>query len=767
MTSPLSRRTVIAAGAWSAPVIVLSAAVPARATSAAPGAPTVALDRARLHPAEATGVRVTLRDAAGRPIPGEAIWVTTADPSIARIEQPSGVTGPDGVFSTTVRVFTDAPPTTTTVVATSSGATGSSSLEVLQTTVIVHDPTGASTTVLALPHGDQDAVRDLENRGFAHSDLQPTGRWVRANDVLDVDVVDGPAGALALSFGARGPWQAFNGGQSLDVARVALTAGRQRVTAPCDGIVFVSNSSVEQVATVTIAGGGAHPVWVKDRTTPDDFAAQLSRFSTAPLVSIVGERSFVDVQRRVVDDLSSRGVAWDPADVAFRLDRVLSDTCDVYGLTYAAVGIALKYPGRAYFSGADSGAGWAFATNQWLSFQVDTGASETLLTTPDNWGTWHEVGHTFQTPAYTWSGLGEVTVNISSLALQQRLTGEHRLDQSTDAQDRISRYFAQQVSDRNFATLTGEDPFLPLFLFDQLRQSFGEGFYPAVSQVYRVRRIRGLAMLSTDQDKKDLFAQVASQVADRDLGPFFTAWGVPVSASVSSALGSLPALQNHIWTAIDSRDSRRERDVGYNLPVGVLTTADVTLSLGDRDAVAATVSGLSTLDGSASSVVARESVAVNVGPREGRVLAVLQASDATQEVLWHAVPVTVTSALEFVGWYDKIAGWIGMSADGTRLVATSTGAPPHEVYFRGKSYYQVTLQNASRRVIATVTVNGDETHDKVVAVMNGVRVASGYRLIVNAAEPSRVHVYQNSAQVGSLSSAPQTVTIRNGLFVIR
>ncbi len=287
-----------------------------------------------------------------------------------------------------------------------------------------------------------------------------------------------------------------------------------------------------------------------------------------------------------------------------------------------------------------------------------------------------------------------------------------------------------------------------------------------MSQGYRVRRIRGLAMPSTDQEKKDLFAQVASQVADRNLGPFFTAWGVPISASVLSALQSYPALQNQIWTAIDSRDAHRERTVGYNLPVGTFAASNAALYLGDRDSSIGNVSKTSSLDGSPSSVVGRESSAISVGPTEGRVVAILQATDGTQEVLWRAVPVMVTSALMFVGWYDKLVGWIGMSADGSRLVVTSTGATPHEYYFQGKLYYQVTLQNALRQTVATVTVNGDETHDKVVAALNGVAVSSGYRLRVNAAEPSRVRVYQDSAHVGTLSTTPQTIVIRNGRFVV-
>ncbi|MEV7874998.1 putative mucin/carbohydrate-binding domain-containing protein [Microbacterium sp. NPDC089188] len=155
-------------------------------------------------------------------------------------------------------------------------------------------------------------------------------------------------------------------------------------------------------------------------------------------------------------------------------------------------------------------------------------------------------------------------------------------------------------------------------------------------------------------------------------------------------------------------------------------------------------------------------LAINVGSMEGRLLAILQSSGATQEALTRTVPVTATSALGFVGIYDVRSGWIGMSRDGKRLVVTSTGVAPHDYSFTGKLYYQVALQNARGRTLVTVTVNGDDTHDKVVTALDGMSVSNGYRLLVTAAEPSRVRVYADSVQTGSLSMTPQTLTIRGG-----
>lgn len=765
MTTAPTRRSILIAGAWTVPAVSLAVSTPAAAASVRPGW-TLTVARTRLLPDETTTVRAVLTDGAGAAEASQAVALSLGDPAQAVLAQPTGVTDERGVFETTLRVRSGATASTGIVTLASSVGTATAVFDVQDLAPVAHDATGASTRVLALPHGIQSDVAAIENRQFTHSDLQPTGRHVARGERIDVDLpADAPV-TVSLVIGARGPSAAFNAGSATEPAEVALVPGTQSVTAPQDGIVYVKNTSTDRVIELDVRGGSPHPVWVNGWTKPEEFAAQLAAWPTAAPITLVGDRVVVDVQRRVVDDLTRRSVAWDPADVLRRLDRTVADTCGVYGLTFAAVGVGRKLPGRVHFCGPDSGWGWAFAGNQWVGFQVDTGATEVLLTDPDTWGVWHEVGHTFQTPAYLWSGLTEVTVNISALVLQQRREGQHRLDDDAAVQNRLAAYFAAPVRERDHAKLTAEHPFLGLVMFDQLRQAFGEAFYPALGQAYRVRRIRGEAMPVTDQDKKDLFARMASEVAGRDLGPHFVEWGVPVSASVLSDLSTHPPLTTRPWAATNSRDARIERTVGYDLPVGILSADARVLDLGERDGTGIRVSGPTTLAGAASALVARESAARELGPSAGRLVAVLQAADGTREALWRPAAVAVRSGLQFVGIGNQLSGWLSLRSDGSRLAAVSTGVAPHDFYFKGVRYYAITLRDAHGADVVTVSVNGDDTHDKVVTALDGRAVSEGFQLIVDAAEPDRVRLYQDSAQVGALSAHPQTLTIRGGRFTI-
>jgi hypothetical protein len=763
MARQLSRRSIVAAAAWATPAVTLVVATPAYAVSDHYRVGVV-LWRSVMMAGEVTGLQISVERTLGGPAAGVAVALTI-DGIPAFFDQPVATTAGDGIFQTFLRVRTACDPGTGIVTASVGADHATATCEVVHDAVIVHAAGGSSTRVIALPHGSQGNIEILENRGMQHSDLQPTGRWVRAGDVLTLEVAGSPSWWLEVAIGSRGPMAAFNSDGSAEPVHTVLSGGTNTVIADRDGLVFLVNHSDWSAVVVTIAGGRAQPVWVQGASARADFDQQMRDFADAPMVTHVADRVFADVQRRVLDagDVVS---VYDPQELSTRLDLIRNLTDGVYGLSYDAVGVSRKYAGRVYIAGPDSGGAYAFATTQWLSLHVSSDASAAMVKNTDLWALWHEIGHTYQTPDYTWSGLGEVTVNIFSLALQKQMTGQNMLDQSPGLQDRVRRYFAQPQEDRRFADLVGESPFYPLFLFDQLRRSFGEGFYPALSQYYRVRRSRGASRPQTDQHKIDLFARATSLVAGRDLGPFFRAWGVPVLAEALAEIGDLTPLANEIWTSLVSTDAPLERTVPYNPPTGAMSTSVVFVHLGDTVASDVRVDDIGSLGGSRSSLIERGAVALQMGPSAGRVYALLESAEGTQEVLQRTVSVTAASALEFVGFYDVMIGSIAPSADGTHLVATSLGNQAHQFSFAGRVYYEIELRDAAGTVIATASVRGEDTAAPVVAAFHGVSCRDGDVLVVTAAEPGRVRVYTDSVQTSTLSSTPQRLTISGGRFII-
>ena len=404
------------------------------------------------------------------------------------------------------------------------------------------DVTDDHSVVVAVPWGVPRAEADRENRWFAHSNLQPTGRFVRRGQRLSVTVA-GPHAAV-IAIGLFGVYKDLNGGvaQSSFNHQTVPPGVPTWVTAPLDGLVYVKNEG-SQPLQVTLEGGEPIPTFVGGITTKASFDAQMTRWPRAPFATFIGDQVFADIQYHWVrDNLASvtagRIAGWDQAA---RL------TDEVYGLSAMASGLDRKSSNRIHITNPDTGPGAASATNYRLTFHSTGGAVLLQREADALWGLWHEIGHTYQTPQYRWAGLTDVTVNLSSIAIAERLTGRNRLD-TTGYRAKRTAYFGRAPAQRDFDKQT--DVWFKLLMFDQLRRSFGEGFYPRLSARYRQLRRDGINP-RTDEQKRQLFALTVGQVAERNMTPFFEQWGIALDSSTRAGLARLPALRHPIWNNHD------------------------------------------------------------------------------------------------------------------------------------------------------------------------------------------------------------------------
>ena len=702
---------------------------------------------------ESAAVVVRARNANGGAIAGRPVSLAVQGVTGATLERAEGTTDVTGMFYTVLTLSADVRDFAGKVTVSSAGVSTTAAFSVKSDAVVRHSSDGSSTAVVARALGEQWQVRDLENRYMAHSDWQPVARYVRKGEGLSVAVLDG-APSLTLGIGYLGPVAGQNGGSDVGIASFGLVSGRPtNVTADRDGVVFIRNTSTTTAAAITVSGGLPQPVWVRGSTTDPDFARQMSAFSAAPFVTFISTWVFADVQRRVVTSTS-----YSPSAHVDRLDDVFLRTAAVYGLDARATGLGRKQPGTVYITGPDSGGGYANASNGRLCFQVNTGASRDLLAW-SGWGHWHETGHTFQPTQYTWGNLVEVTVNISSLAVQEGWRQGNRLDESGN-QSLVRGFFAKPVASRNFDDARATSPFLPLFMFDQLRRAFGNGFYPRVSQSYRMARFLGEWLPGNDQEKRDVFALTTSKVADRNLGPFFEQWGVVLSSRVTAQIAAYPRLTTQPWTSTTSGSTTRERTLTYDLPVGTITSP-TSVALGATTSSSVEVSSLRTLAGSSASVLRTGVLATTLGDGAGRVYAVCQAADGTQELLYRSVNVTLISGIQFAGLGDRPVGWISLLPETGVFAAASTGRAAH-VYFAGQAYYSITLRDASGVEIVSASVDGGADGSAVANALNGRAYRNGYRLTVSAKEPGRAIRTRTARR--SAAFRPRTTRTRSSII---
>lgn len=393
-----------------------------------------------------------------------------------------------------------------------------------------------------------------ENLRLFHSNYRPAGRFVRKGQKIMVTVQGDQS--IVIGIGLFDAHKNFNGGGSAAIQHQTVLPGTPKeVTAIQDGLVYVINHSGKPLH-VSVAGGEPIPTLVRDQTSKSAFDAQMARWPKSPFAILVGERVFVDFQYPIVSGNLAKATSQRIAD----WDNTVNLTNTLYGLSVNGKGDQAKSNNLIHISNPDTGVGSASAVNYHLTFQNSSGAGATLLTREAgrNWALSHEIGHTYQSPQYNWGGMTEVTVNISSVFIQERLTGSNQFD-SAELGKALAKFRTTPVGKRNFASAS--NVFLKTLMFDQLRRAFGEHFYPRLSVLYRQLHRDGLK-LPTDAAKQQRFILSASQVADRDLQPFFDAWGLRMDAATRAELSKRPPLKVAIW----DNQNRATDVVEYVLP---------------------------------------------------------------------------------------------------------------------------------------------------------------------------------------------------------
>lgn len=160
------------------------------------------------------------------------------------------------------------------------------------------------------------------------------------------------------------------------------------------------------------------------------------------------------------------------------------------------------------------------------------------------WGFYHELGHNHQREAWTWDGCGEVTNNLFSVYACEKLNNDrigHPALQPEKVRERLVAHLAAGAPYEKWK----DDPFLALTLFLQLREAFGWEPFKKVFAEYEA--LAPSKLPKTDEQKRDQFMMRFSKAINKNLGPFFSAWGVPTSEGARNQIARLPRWMPTDW----------------------------------------------------------------------------------------------------------------------------------------------------------------------------------------------------------------------------
>ncbi|GAA3592948.1 hypothetical protein GCM10022198_16050 [Klugiella xanthotipulae] len=628
-------------------------------------------------------------------------------------------------------------------------------------------PSVPTVSVSAPANGTAAAAAARENRWMSHSELTPTGLFVRKGTSLTVSVTEGDPTQLFLGVGLIPAYPDFNGGKEVGISRLPLALGENTIEAAADGMVYVINLSGDTPATAAVTGGEQVPFFELGKMTQDEWAASLAAHPNAPFVEMVGARMFLTFRAQVVrDNLAGRSAA----DLMEYLDEVTQITNGVYGLDDNAVGVAHKSAHRVHLVNPEvSGENvYASATNDHLNFFTDSGAAARLLEghhNADQWGLWHELGHTYQTPQYLWSGVEEVTVNIASLTVQEKLGYPNRL-RDEKFTSKITSFLEKADGDRDYNTL--KDPYTKLAMFEQLRLGFGNDFYPRVAQEFRANRALGQPDPATDAEKQQAFIRTASRVADRNLSEFFDRWGLAPSAETREEIGALPALGEPIWENLLGEKPVDEGQVGSSaLPTGTLTVlGNPTILLGQTGPFTGPL-GLDDLRSGNGTVTSGEAriVADESGPHAGTISVPITDSSGARNVLVAPVDVAIGNTVA-IRQSNRAVGSLTLHPDTETIRVVNNGVEARAP-FNNPHFAEVSLLSAAGEVKAHTSINRLETAAQLRQDFDNLAYAEGDFLKIHHSQPIGGLVrYDQGVPVKPASTdALQIFVIQSGNFV--
>jgi len=304
------------------------------------------------------------------------------------------------------------------------------------------------------------------------------------------------------------------------------------VASPFGGTVYIDvpqNCSLGKVAVKVI--GAVHAIrYVRGVTTKAEWEKMLSE-PGGPWADLEANQIILSVPRSAVEHLS------DPERLMAYWDHV-ADLC--YKL-YAAP----RHPRpERYCVDRQISVGYMHAGYPIMTFEdvANTFTDVQKLTSKDfPWGFYHELGHNFQQEAWTFDGTGEVTNNLFSLYACQQINGvDHPGGMALDKRKAmVDKYLAAGARFSDWKN----DPFLALSMYDQLRDEFGWKPFTNVFFIYRKENLNPQGEIA----QHDEWMRQMSVATGRNLGPFFTAWGVPTSEAARKEIANLPAWMPSGW----------------------------------------------------------------------------------------------------------------------------------------------------------------------------------------------------------------------------
>lgn len=380
-----------------------------------------------------------------------------------------------------------------------------------------------------------------DNRGIYGNPGSPywhsTGLYAAPGEVVTVTVPDSVAGkGVYVRIGCHSDrlWRKNSWLRPPDICiRRTVEQAETKIANAFGGLVYIETNADLTIPAFSaeISGAVRAPLYVHGKTDIAKWKETIRKYP-APWAELAGEKLIITIPSKDVrnfDDPKALMDFWDGIMDHYarflgkglkrrRTERFVSDV---------QISAGYMHSGYPLMVGLD-------ITSTIIDVERVTANGHSGV-----WGLFHEIGHNHQNRDWTFRGTTEVTVNLFSLYIMDKVCGlglgGHGAITAEARAKNIKNYFAGE-GEPDFGKWKSS-PFLGLIMYIEMIEEFGWEPFQKVFAEYRT--ISEDARPKTDDDKRDQWMVRFSKTVGRDLGPFFQAWAIPTSEKARASIADL------------------------------------------------------------------------------------------------------------------------------------------------------------------------------------------------------------------------------------
>lgn len=386
-----------------------------------------------------------------------------------------------------------------------------------------------------------------------------TGYYAAPGELIKIEVPQGIEG-LTVQIGGH----TDNLGGKFPLLRDPLIYMRQRLYAGVNyvrnlygGTIYIrANRAYENPVEFTITNAVKSPDFVLGEMTDEEWVKTV-KASHVPWLELRTKRVVFLIPRdRVINSFTSAEPFTNPTAVLTRWNDVFEHDYNGWmGLSDDAPDIRDRSPQGQWRGVLDiqltvgyGHSGFPFVgynDAEWFGGMTSLNA---ISTSKGMWGSYHEFGHNCQQGSvWSWSTLGETTNNLFNFKVANRIGANYKdLHPAVNSGFPTAIDFASRDGEKNFdgSDPSIDDPFMRMTPFIQIFELYG---YEAMTHLYTEAR-HAERLNPNDITKHNWVLEKLSEYTNTDLSPFFDAWGISYTSSVSQRMKELyPRLTKKIW----------------------------------------------------------------------------------------------------------------------------------------------------------------------------------------------------------------------------